>query len=261
LFFLILKSNELLYFNSTTVLSIFDILMQTNQDLSRYTFMLRITALLIGILAFSISSYAQSSDLGNWAIYFGNKKFNDKWNLHHEVQYRNYNVVGDLEQLLLRTGVGYNLAENNANLLLGYGFIRSENYASDDSKFIVNEHRIYQQLQFKQSFGRFSFGHRYRMEERFIDNGFIESFKMRFRYFLTAKVALSQPTMVAKTFYLSAYNEIFLNIGDAPFDRDRLYGGLGYKATDNLSFELGYMNQVFAAGSRDQVNIIASFSF
>ncbi len=77
---------------------------------------------------------AQDSDFGNWLIYIGSKKLNSKWNLHHEIQYRNYNAIGDLEQLLLRTGIGYNLTENNNNLLLGYGFIASENYVGDSDE-------------------------------------------------------------------------------------------------------------------------------
>lgn len=71
-------------------------------------------------------------------IYFGNNKLNEKFNIHNEVQYRNYNAVGDLEQLLLRTGLGYNLTPNNNNLLLGYGFIRSENYQNLDTKLVLN---------------------------------------------------------------------------------------------------------------------------
>jgi phenylalanyl-tRNA synthetase beta subunit len=72
------------------------------------------------VLMLPYSSAAQNSDFGNWLIYIGNKKVNSKWNVHNEVQYRNYDAIGDLEQLLLRTGVGYNLSENNHNLLLGY---------------------------------------------------------------------------------------------------------------------------------------------
>ena len=47
-------------------------------------------------------SIAQESNLGNWLIYIGSKKVNEKWNIHNEVQYRNYNAIGDLEQLLLQ---------------------------------------------------------------------------------------------------------------------------------------------------------------
>ena len=67
--------------------------------------------LLFGFLMVTTASLAQDSNLGNWMIYFGNKKINPKWNWHHEVQYRNYDAIGDLEQLLLRTGIGLNLSE------------------------------------------------------------------------------------------------------------------------------------------------------
>ncbi|HAV28889.1 MAG TPA: DUF2490 domain-containing protein, partial [Saprospirales bacterium] len=83
----------------------------------------------------------------------------NKWNIHHEVQYRNYNAIGDLEQLLLRTGVGKNLTDGNNNLLLGYGFIRSENYTNEEDKIVINEHRIFQQFITKQSIGKLGVQH------------------------------------------------------------------------------------------------------
>ena len=190
-------------------------------------------------------------------IYFGNNKLNEKFNIHNEVQYRNYNAVGDLEQLLLRTGLGYNLTPNNNNLLLGYGFIRSENYQNLDTKLVLNEHRIYQQFITKQSFGRVSLSHRYRLEERFV----ADDFKMRFRYFLATNVALNHKLLVPNTIYLSAYNEIFINAKNQLFDRNRIYGGLGYKVSNNLKLEIGYMNQRFFVGNRDQINLIANFKF
>ncbi|PWH85986.1 DUF2490 domain-containing protein [Brumimicrobium oceani] len=194
----------------------------------------------------------QKSDFGNWLNYFGSKTIKDNFNWHHEAQYRNYNEIGDLEQLLLRTGLGYNLTENNNNILLGYGFIRSENYiGTTDEKAIINEHRIYQQFITKQSFGRVSFQHRYRFEQRFVE----DKFRMRFRYFLSTNIALTNPTIVDNTFYLSAYNEIFLNTTKTIFDRNRLYGGLGYKLNNNLRFEVAYMNQFLDKRQRDQLNI------
>ena len=102
----------------------------------------------------SLSSLnAQDSNLGNWFQYFGSKKLNEKWNWHNEVQYRNYDVIGDLEQLLLRTGIGYNLTEENNNLLFGYGYILSENYIGNtDVKESVNEHRLFLQFITKQKY-------------------------------------------------------------------------------------------------------------
>ncbi len=209
--------------------------------------------LVILLVSLPFSAFSQESDLGNWLLYFGNKNIGTKLNWHHEVQYRNYNAIGDLEQLLLRTGVGYNLSEKNNNLLLGYGFIRSENYldASVD-KQIVNEHRIYQQFINKHKVSRVYLQHRFRFEQRFIE----DVFKMRFRYFLAFNIPITNPTMEAKTLYFSAYNEIFLNTEGDIFDRNRLYGGLGYKVNKTVRFELGYMNQFFSEGGRDQLNMV-----
>jgi len=214
--------------------------------------------LTIVILSFPFYAYGQDSNLGNWLIYFGNKQISPKLNWHSEVQYRNYNAVGDLEQLLLRTGLGYNLTENNNNLLLGYGYIISDNYVIGSSeKVITLEHRVYQQFITKQKFNRVKIQHRYRFEQRFL----ADDFKLRFRYFLAINIPLNNPTLVDKTMYVSAYNEIFINTETTIFDRNRVYGGLGYKASGLLRFEVGYMNQIFTEGSRDQMNIIAFLNF
>ncbi|NQX86503.1 MAG: DUF2490 domain-containing protein [Flavobacteriaceae bacterium] len=201
---------------------------------------------------------AQSSDFGNWIIYFGNKQINNKWNWHHEVQYRNYDAIGDLEQLLLRTGFGYNLTENNNNILLGYGYIASENYsAGTTDKHAVNEHRIYQQFTTKQSVGKLKLSHRYRFEQRFVE----DDFKMRLRYFLSLKLPFNTNEEGDYKWYASTYNEIFLNTESSVFDRNRLYGGLGYKLNKSIRFELGYMNQFFENSGRDQLNIITFVNF
>ena len=218
------------------------------------------TKLCVILLLMPFLALAQESDLGNWLIYFGNKKINDKWNLHHEVQYRNYNAVGDMEQLLLRTGLGYNLTPKNNNVLLGYGFIQSENYNALNEKVGLPEHRIYQQYITRQNAGRVSLQHRYRFEQRWVEN---QNFRMRFRYFLSLNVPLNKNTLEDKTIYLSAYNEIFINSASTNqfFDRNRLYSGLGYRFSPKLKFELGYMNQQFNRGKRDQVNVITFFNF
>jgi len=203
---------------------------------------------------------AQDSNLGNWLIYIGNKKVNDRWNIHHEVQYRNFNAIGDLEQLLLRTGVGYNLTPGNNNFLLGYGFINSQNFIAPDEKVGINEHRIFQQFITKQKIDKFRVQHRYRFEQRFIED---TDFKLRFRYFLAVNYPLpiEMKEGSSRELYLSAYNEIFLNSEGNIFDRNRLYGGLGYRLNKILRLELGYMNQFFSGADRDQINIIGFVAF
>jgi len=80
---------------------------------------------------------------------------------------------------------------------------------------------------------------------------------MRLRYF----IGLNIPLKKTSDFYLSAYNEIFLNTESPVFDRNRLYGGLGYNINKNIRLEAGYMNQFFEASNSDQLNIMTFVTF
>jgi Protein of unknown function (DUF2490) len=205
------------------------------------------------LFCFSNLSFAQKSDVGNWLIYFGNQKINQKLNWHNEVQYRSYDFVADTNQLLLRTGIGYNLTENNNNLLLGYGFINTQKYApNSDEKTSFNEHRLYQQFITKQNFDRFFIQHRYRIEERFLP----VDFQLRFRYFLGVNIPLNKKTMEQNAVYLSSYNEIFINVEKPLFDRNRLYGALGYVINKNFKVEAGFMAQTLENSNRNQFQIV-----
>lgn len=215
---------------------------------------LKAALLLLLVLPFNLE--AQDSNFGNWLIYIGNKKLNSNWNLHNEVQYRNYDAFSDLEQLLLRTGLGYSFNESKNNILFGYGYILSENYINNtNDKNSVSEHRIFQQFISKQKIGNVKLNHRYRFEQRFVES----DFKMRFRYFLGVNIPFSQKE--TNKFYFSGYNEVFLNTETSIFDRNRLYAGIGYNFSSSIRLELGYMNQFFETNSRDQLNIITFVSF
>lgn len=194
--------------------------------------------------------FAQKSELGAWYMYFGNNKISKKLNFHNEIQYRNFDGVGDLEQLLIRTGIGYDLTENNNNILLGYGFILSRPYINGAKPENI-EHRIFQQYINKQKFGRFNLQHRYRLEERFLQ----DDFRMRFRYYLGFNIPVTNKEMLPKTVYISAYNEIFLHLDSPVFDRNRVYGALGFVINKNMKIEAGYMNQIQENKNRGQVQI------
>jgi hypothetical protein len=154
--------------------------------------------------------------------------------------------------------LGYNLSDANNNVLLGYAFIYNEPYiGGSNDKTNFNEHRIYQQFITRQNFNKLSLQHRYRFEQRFIE----DDFKLRFRYFLGLNYSLSQKESLEKTFYVSAYNEIFINSEGNYFDRNRLYGGLGYRFSKNIRSEIGLLNQTLQNSSRNQLNIITFINF
>lgn len=211
------------------------------------------TKISIAFIFLTTVVFSQNSDVGNWFIYFGNQKINKNWNFHNEIQYRNYDFIGDTNQLLLRTGIGYNLTEDNNNVLLGYGFINTQKYVSNSAiKTATNEHRVFQQFINRQRFFRLFIQHRYRIEERFLP----DDFQMRFRYFLGINVPINKKTMDKNALYFSGYNEIFINTEKAMFDRNRLYGALGYVINKNIKIEAGFMAQTLENSNRNQIQII-----
>jgi hypothetical protein len=210
--------------------------------------------LLLIALAFTQNlATAQPSDFGNWIVYFGNQKINDKWNIQSDFQYRDYRFLGQRNQFLARAGLGYNLKPQNHNLLLGYAYIATDAYDEFDNNTSTKiEHRIYQQYLYKNKIGANSLTHRFRLEERFFPN----EFGLRARYFISLQKPLGSKTIAKGNTYLSAYNELFVDINDPKFDRNRLYGGLGYGITESLRIETGYMIQAQKNITRGQLQLI-----
>ena len=215
---------------------------------------LKRTILLLGFIGvIQIAAIGQSNNVGTWFVYFGNQKINDKWNIQSDFQYRDYRFLGQRNQFLARAGLGYNLKPQNHNLLLGYAYITTDAYDEFDNNTSTKiEHRIYQQYLYKNKVGSNSLTHRFRLEERFFPN----EFGLRARYFISVQKPLGSKTIAKGNTYLSAYNELFVDIKDPKFDRNRLYGGLGYGITESLRIETGYMIQAQKNITRGQLQLI-----
>lgn len=197
--------------------------------------------ILASILCFiQIHLDGQENGLGSWLSYFGNQKISDRWNLQSDFQIRDYQIVKQRNQLLLRAGLGYNLKENNHNLLMGFAYIATDGY--DENNFNTGrkfENRLYQQYTYKNKLKSIAFSHRFRVEERFFPN----EFGLRGRYFIAAQKPLIFKYWNRNNFYFSGYNEIFIDLKATQFDRNRFYGGLGFKINDFFRVETGYMIQ------------------
>jgi len=213
--------------------------------------MLNLKSALAVLLIFTYTIVnCQSSNIGSWIAYMGNQPLGKGFNLWNEAQYRDYSFLGDLQQVLFRTGLGYNLTENNFNVMLGYAFVYTESYSTgNNDKTAFSEHRIFQQLLTRQNFGKVNIQHRYRMEERF----FNDDTQFRFRYNLAVQVPLNQQSLKKGCFYLAASNEFFLNLHSPHFDRNRLYGGTGYVLSPSMRAEAGLMRQALEKSGRNQI--------
>lgn len=226
--------------------------------------------LLLAALMFSspLPALAQvnEDETGAWYMYFFNAPMQtSQWGFQGDLQYRNWDLLGDLEQLLLRGGVTWRPTSGDAMFTLGYANITTGEYGSGDST--VNEDRIYQEALLSQKIGsRIFLRHRFRYEQRWVEN---QDFRTRFRYALFVNVPLNGTTLDKGAWYLSAYNEIFINgerdIGDGRsvevFDRNRLYAALGYSLSDTLSIQGGYMYQDTDSVEKGQVQLSLHQSF
>ncbi len=212
---------------------------------------LQLSILCIIFFTFSINVFSQQNKIGNWIAYMGNQKINNKWNYHNEIQYRNYNLLGDINQLLIRTGFGYAVTKNS-NLLLGYVFLESHpiDIISGNS-YKITENRIFQQYINRSRVKDFYLTNRFRFEERF----FSADFKTRVRYFVSLNKCLNKKDIVSHSFYMSSYNEIFLNTNGKLFDRNRFFLGGGYSINNDLRIESGFMIQFFPNSNQKQLII------
>ena len=221
-----------------------------------------INAFILVSLITPISSSAQEKNdqLGAWYMYFYNTTFKESpWGIQGDLQYRNWNLGGDLEQLLIRSGITYQPKKAQIKFTLGYGNITTGMIGS--SNVTSGEHRIYQEALYPVKFGnRIYTNHRFRYEQRFVEG---QDLRTRYRYNLFVNVPLNKKTLEKKAIYIALYNEIFINgqrkIGENNsveiFDRNRAYAAIGYVIKNGLNVQFGIMNQTTDNQSKNQFQV------
>ncbi|MCH2022646.1 MAG: DUF2490 domain-containing protein [Saprospiraceae bacterium] len=223
--------------------------------------------IIILLSGLNVSAQVNPDALGGWYMYFWNTKARKSGlGAQGDIQYRNWNVMGDLEQLLLRAGLTYSPKGTKAKFTLGYAFILTGDYGFTNPG-TTNEHRIYQEALIPHKIGkRIYLNHRFRFEQRFVQN---QAFRMRIRYNLFINIALNKSELKKGAFYIGLYNELFINTGKdigngatvEIFDRNRLYGALGYHILDNLKVQLGYMYQSNNSYGKGQLQLSVHHAF
>ena len=178
--------------------------------------MKKLTASLFLLLFLVGGSYAQkliSNQSHAWVLYTGNHKIREKFGIHTEYQWRRADLFNDWQQSLARVGLEY-YYNPNISFTAGYASIISYQYGDQPISHQTNENRIWEQLNLKAKYGRFDMQHRYRMEQRLIDNwsnssgSFVQgkdNYRNRMRYRMMVNLPLSRKEM--------ANNTLFLNVG------------------------------------------------
>ena len=215
----------------------------------------------------NINAQTDPDKMGAWYMYILSTRFkkDSLWGFQGDIQHRNFNLIGDLQQLLIRGGFTYMPRESPLKLTLGYAYIG--NGTPGDSSDKTTEHRFYQETSFPLKLGKGIYSnHRFRYEMRFVED---QDFRTRYRYALFLNIPLNKPVIEPKTLYLALYNEVFINgqrkIGNGKtvsfFDRNRLYGALGYAFRKGLKMQFGMMRQTSNKFGKNQLQLSLHQSF
>lgn len=219
-------------------------------------------ALLFILTAFAVPAQAQFDEdqLGGWYTYQWTVNRDDSTiGFQGDVQHRNWDLGGDMEQLLARGGVTWQPAGSSGKYTLGYAHIVSGAFGNSDAR--TKEHRLYQEALWPQRWGARGFvTHRLRFEQRDVQH---QDVRTRLRYLLAYNRPLNQDTLGRGAIYLALSNELFLNgergIGRGrqvdSFDRNRAALGLGYSVTDTNRVQLSYMHQRLDSAWKGQLQL------
>lgn len=206
------------------------------------------------------------SELGAWYTYAWNATFEERRiGFQGDVQYRNWDSLGDLEQLLLRAGVTFRKEGGRTLYTVGLAHITTGAYGPGSAT--IAERRMYQEALIPGRIGDKVFlTHRFRLEQRWVER---QDFRTRARYFFGLNFPFNQDTLGRGAVYLAFYNELFANletdIGNGRrvenFDRNRAYLAIGRSLRDDLRIQAGYMFQQTETVGKGQlqINVVQTF--
>ena len=221
--------------------------------------------LLLFVVGVSFSQKNTSNQNNAWVLYTGNHKISEKFGIHTEYQWRRADFFNDWQQSLLRVGLDYH-CNSTISFTAGYASILSYKYGEQPISNEITENRIWEQINLNAKYGRFDMQHRYRMEQRLIDNWsnssgeFIkgkDDYRNRVRYRIMMNVPLSRKEMSNNTLFLNVNDELFLGFGKGIskniLDQNRFIAALGWRFNPNFNLQVGYLNQMIF--KTDGINI------
>jgi hypothetical protein len=210
----------------------------------------------LAIFHFHSAQHLISNQNHAWVTYLGNHKLTNKFSLHAEYQWRRADGFENWQQSLARIGVDY-LINSSLSVTAGYAWVVSYPYGDMPIAHTFNEQRIWQQVNAKSKYGRFELQHRYRLEQRFLEN-YIRNqdgtfskgsdlFRQRVRYRAMVLMPISRKVMLDNTLFLNINNEVFLGfgkgIGKNILDQNRMIFALGWRLNKDFNVQVGYLNQ------------------
>lgn len=194
------------------------------------------------IIVFSLAPYSllaqQSRQLGSYNTVYFEVPISDKWSVFNEDEFRGIGVFRKYYYHEVKAGVNYKYSKK-LTLTMALGlyntFNGGEAYENMEEK---TDYRFWQQINYKQDFLNGSLEHRIRIEEVLNKN-----FRPSIRYRIQPKLPLNKKQLGTGALFIAVYDELFFQFDAPALRRNRIYGGLGYYFSKNISVQGGILRQ------------------
>ena len=229
----------------------------------------RLKCLVVGVVVGSLVVIAGSEifasentqqDFRLWAPVFLTVPLSTSFLGYAEVNPRFGDDVSQLDQLILRTAVGYKL-DDRWSVWQGYAW-NTVYYRGNDQPDFNGEQRLYQQLSYTDKFSlleSFPFVKilsRTRLEERWIQHVSDTAFRAR------TMIRVDVPLPMFPSWSFVTFDEIFVNLNgvsggpEGGFDQNRFFIGFNKEFMKQVSVDLGYQMQITNSRSDEFTNEI-----
>jgi uncharacterized protein DUF2490 len=175
-----------------------------------------------------------------------------RFRLHLDIQERNRDGVEEIDQLLVRPGIGYAL-DQRSSVWVGYAYIAT----FPPGGGVLNENRAWQQYLWAGPIGSGTLTARSRLEQRFIEGAGNAVWRVRqlLRYQRPFKANGSVAPVV--------WDEVFVQLNSntrarSGLDQNRGFVGVGITLSPKARVEMGYMNQFINGVAQDRMNHVLS---
>lgn len=190
-------------------------------------------------------SFGQDVEHNGWLFWSHQQKIGERWQFSSDVQARSADKMDYVNTLLIRPGIGYKIA---ANQTLTFGYTYFGTWEKENGRTIYeHENRIFEQFQIENEIRKVEITNRVRYEQRFMYQQYHRVFTQRLRHYFMVQVPLLADPLFTRGLYTALQNEIFVNVQGQEhlnkriFDQNRTYMGVGYRFSQNLELEAGYM--------------------
>ena len=199
-------------------------------------FILILVSLHLTCISPALAAETFQNDFGIWSGVNVSAPITEKFQSRFQISPRWLDNATDFNQLILHGLLGYKF---NKHISFFQGYAWNTLYIPNFKR----EQRPYQELTISHDIKKTSIEHRFRFEERFLQD--IEGISLRARYRLKGMYPLDKN----KKWSLVLFDELFVNLNShfggpqAGIDQNRIYAGINHKFNEIINADLGYQLQ------------------